>query len=240
MENHYFDENDVYTGSASVNPGTLPPADALRTAPPRRDGYWPVRNQAGDGWELMEDHRGEEGWLHGQSAVITALGVLPEGWSASPPTDVPAMDASEKRAAQYRARADPYRDAALSYQAEAAAWRLLGDEEMALAAAAKMDEQLRRYLSAKEAVRSETTYSAECQNEEAAETASTGEGEKAATPESGAERYYLTRSGTYHAEGCAYTTAAGEWLAPAEIAARKKDARPCSRCEPPPLADSGT
>lgn len=49
--------------------------------------------------------------------------------------------------------------------------------------------------------------------------------------------YYLTRSGTYHADGCAYTTAAGQWLSLSGIAAAKPMAKPCGRCNPPRLEE---
>ncbi len=85
MINHYFSETGEYTASAPANPGALPPANALRVEPEKRPGFWPVLNAARDGWDFVEDHRGEEGWLNGEKAGVTALGPLPEGWSGTPP-----------------------------------------------------------------------------------------------------------------------------------------------------------
>ncbi len=87
MENHYFDAAGVYTGSAPANPGSGAPRDALRTPPPRQAGHWPVLNPAGDGWELREDHRGEEGFVDGAPYRIEALGPPPPGWSRTPPDE---------------------------------------------------------------------------------------------------------------------------------------------------------
>lgn len=58
----------------------------------------------------------------------------------------------------------------------------------------------------------------------------------AAPPESAAgERYFLTRSGVYHTEGCRYGgKGAGTWLSLAEIFGGGSSARPCARCRPSP------
>ncbi len=85
MENHYFDAAGIYTGSAPANPGSTAPQNALRLAPPARSGHWPVLNSAGDGWELREDHRGDEGFINGVPARVESLGPLPPGWSGAPP-----------------------------------------------------------------------------------------------------------------------------------------------------------
>lgn len=210
MENHYFDNEGVYTGSAAANPGSEPPENAVRFQPPVKDGFWPVLNPGRDGWELKENHRGKKGWIDGKEATIAVLGPLPEGWSDVPPKRKDTAPLSEMRAALYRAEADPHRDAALSYQAEAEAWRLAGNLDRAEAASATAVEHLRHYLEKKEAIRARLTE---------------GDGPLC----------YLTRSGTYHAEGCAYTTAAGEWLSLSAIAERSPAARPCGRCAPPAL-----
>jgi hypothetical protein len=139
MNNHYYDENGVYTGSAPAHAGSLPPANAVRTPPPSRPGFWPVRS--GDEWRLVEDHRGEQGRLNGRRAVIVDLGPLPEGWNAPEPPG--------------------------------------------------------------------------------------------AVPEG--PRFFLTPSGTYHAEGCRYTAGAGEWLDPAALHERKPGASACGSCRPPAL-----
>jgi hypothetical protein len=88
--NYYFNDESPfreYAGSSLANPGSLPPANASRTAPNESEGFWPVWN--GSGWELMEDHRGEKGWLSGQEFEIKDLGPLPEGWSWEQPPPSP-------------------------------------------------------------------------------------------------------------------------------------------------------
>lgn len=56
MDNHYYNANGAYTGSAPAHKDSLPPANATRTPPPTRPGFWPVWK--GDGWELVQDHAG--------------------------------------------------------------------------------------------------------------------------------------------------------------------------------------
>lgn len=53
MTNHYFDEHGFYSGSAPANPGSEPPVNALRVAPPVREGFRAALNDARDGWELV-------------------------------------------------------------------------------------------------------------------------------------------------------------------------------------------
>lgn len=84
--NHYFDQNDQikpYTHSLGANPGSLPPANAVRVAPEMADGFWPCWD--GEKWVQIEDHRGQKGWLNGEESTIGNLGPLPAGWSDEPP-----------------------------------------------------------------------------------------------------------------------------------------------------------
>lgn len=226
--NHYFDAEGVYVGSAPANPGADRPANALRAAPPRRDGQWPALNAAGDGWLLLEDHRGRAGWFDGEPAIIDTLGPLPKGWSDSPPSAGDARPPAERRAEAYRATADPHRDAVLGYRLEAEAWELAGDPERAAQATAKAAEHLGLYLERKRAIRL-------LHPETAAGETRGDDGES----NGGGERFYLTNAGTYHREGCAYTTAAGEWLPLDHIPVRRAKARPCGRCGPPLPAPAG-
>lgn len=54
MDNHYYNANGLYTGSAPAHEGSLPPANATRTPPPPpRPGLLPVWN--GETWDLVED-----------------------------------------------------------------------------------------------------------------------------------------------------------------------------------------
>lgn len=85
MENHYFDAQGIYTGSAAANPGSAPPLNALRTPPPKKTGCWPVVNAEGTGWDLIEDQRGREGFVDGRPVRMDRLGPLPPGWTDQPP-----------------------------------------------------------------------------------------------------------------------------------------------------------
>jgi hypothetical protein len=103
--NYYYDSNfnldpelKPFTHQASANPGTKPPKNALRTAPPLLKtpaegdprpfppGKWAaVVNGA---WQTIEDHREEEGFVDCQPFTIKNFGPYPDGWSAvkPPPT----------------------------------------------------------------------------------------------------------------------------------------------------------
>lgn len=85
MENYYFDADGLFSGSASAQPGTIAPENAVRVPPPEKPGFWPVIRPERDGWDLLEDHRGRKGWLNGRAASIAKPGPLPAGWSDSPP-----------------------------------------------------------------------------------------------------------------------------------------------------------
>lgn len=224
MNNHYFDANGVYTHSAPANHDSLPPPNALRQEPPRKEGCWPVRDAAGSGWELAPDHRGKRGWLNGEAVTIVAPGPLPEGWADSLPLPVDTRDSGEKRRDDFVLEVDPVRDIALAYQLEAEAWRLAGDGARTKKATEKYRRELQRLLEKKEAVRSRHPDSPAEADADASQT------ETATTPDT--DCYYLTRSGIYHATGCSYTRAAGEWLGLADILERKPGARACGKCLP--------
>lgn len=153
MENHYFDEKWFYIGSAPIGQEEFPPLNALRVAPEMRDGYWPVVNAARNGWDLVEDHRGREGFIDGAWTKIQDLGPLPEGWSDTPPIPPDTRTPEDKRHDAYIAEADIFRDEAMSYQLEADAWRLEGNLEKAAEAEAERDEALKAYLAKKEEIR---------------------------------------------------------------------------------------
>lgn len=100
MMNHYFDENGAYTTSAQTNPGSLPPNNAIRVAPPTQNGFWPILNPVGNGWNMIEDHRGIQGWLNGEQHTITELGPYPEGWSQTAPETDDSSSSIEARRTQ--------------------------------------------------------------------------------------------------------------------------------------------
>lgn len=49
----------------------------------------------GSAWALVEDHRGEVGYVNGEAFEVVDLGAYPEGWSTEPPLPDPnaAIDA---------------------------------------------------------------------------------------------------------------------------------------------------
>ena len=142
--------------------------------------------------------------------VLTAVGHMDEGGvrfvpdpvaSAALPANLPPEG---RRRLAYEQEADVYRDQAISYEVEAEAWALEGNEPMAQAARAKADASRREYLARKQEIRR-------------------------AFPDAD-EVYYLGASGTYHRTGCSYITASAETVTLSEIT---PGAKACSRCNPP-------
>lgn len=212
MENYYFDEHGIYTGSAPAHENSFPPENALRIAPTLRDGSWPVLNAARDGWDLAEDHRETRGWLNGQPAIMDVLGPLPEGWSDCPPEEEPVPYDQERERA-YAAEADPLREKALSYQLEAQAWKADGNAAMAKKALGKYRREMAAYLAVKEAIRLRYPNDQE-----------------PAQPDD--NRLFLSPSGVYHNMHCGFAKGDVARLAPDEIVAQGDAVRPCRRCRP--------
>lgn len=98
--NHYFDTAHPlrpYTHSMPANPGTVPPANALRgDKPTAKDGFWPCAQEGG--WVNMEDHRGRQGWVDGEPVSITVLGPLPGRWREESPEKTDTEKAVERKA----------------------------------------------------------------------------------------------------------------------------------------------
>lgn len=94
MFNHYFDENGVYELTTEAYPGTVPAPNCIRTETQLSipDGYWPVTNSARTGFDLVEDHRGREGWANGEHTKINTVGPLPADWSDTPPDTPPTEE----------------------------------------------------------------------------------------------------------------------------------------------------
>ena len=93
MTNYYFDKNGIYESSAPATKGTNPPDNAIRVSPPEHDkGLCPVLNANRDGWTLVEDHRGKEGYVNGQATKIEDVGPLPQGWTDEEPEYVPTVE----------------------------------------------------------------------------------------------------------------------------------------------------
>lgn len=61
----------------------LLPNNATYIAPRMQDGHIP--RWTCEGWELVEDHKGAEGYVNGQLHTVKEYGPLPEGWSDTPP-----------------------------------------------------------------------------------------------------------------------------------------------------------
>jgi hypothetical protein len=97
--NYYYDKGHQlrpFTHQGLANPGSLPPDGAVRTAPPvYGQGKWPGFN--GSSWTLIDDHRGESGYVDGQPYKITDFGPYPPGWTSSPP---PPTEAEVKASAK--------------------------------------------------------------------------------------------------------------------------------------------
>ncbi len=216
MENHYYDDNGIYVSSAPANPGTLPPDRALRIPPPEREGFWPVLNASGDGWTLVEDHRGRVGWRDGAREEIAALGPFPDGWSAEPPPPPAITDPDELRRIAFAIEADPLRDRALSYRLEAEALRHAGEGAAAARAEAKCRRELAAYGEKKREIRARHPKAAA-----AAEETDDMDG-----------LVYLTGTGVYHREGCEHTVAAGKWIMLSALREKRPGAKPCRLCRP--------
>jgi hypothetical protein len=73
-----------YTTRQPANKGSIAPVNAARTAPPTPpEGKWPA--WTGSAWGLIDDHRGEKGYVDGQPIEIKDYGPYPTGWSLDPP-----------------------------------------------------------------------------------------------------------------------------------------------------------
>lgn len=209
MYNHYFNENGEYKCSIMAYDWAVPAPDCIRLED-RIDipaGFWPVVNATKDGFALVENHRGKEGWVGKKRIKITALGPLPDGWTENEPASLDTRTPAEKREDAYLLEVDQYRNDALSYQLEANAYRLDGNLTAAVAAEEKMNAALRCYRDKKEEIR-------------------------ARFPDT---KYLLSPTGTYHDTACSYTGQSSDLLTLAEIAGRNPGAKPCSRCNPPTL-----
>lgn len=97
---YYFDEKNEYTGTgyAQLDPletelagyeiYLLPASATFEVPPPKLEGHAIV--WTGEEWQLVEDNRGKEYWLQGDSyydepRVMSELGKLPEGATLTRP-----------------------------------------------------------------------------------------------------------------------------------------------------------
>ena len=51
--------------------------------PSEYKGLWPCEKDGA--WVLVDDHRGEQGYVNGEPVTIKEFGPLPDGWSDTPP-----------------------------------------------------------------------------------------------------------------------------------------------------------
>lgn len=172
----------------------------------------------------------ERGGVTGEPAAVTdstTMEVVQEVEQSVDGTP-PAMEGDydmEGRVHAYRVEADPIRDAALSYYAEAKGWRIAGDAKQEKKALSKARSKFWLYAEKKRDIRERFPDPKGIEQPDYPDNA-------VAVAE---EQYYLTASGVYHAMGCACTTAIGEWLGKADIQVKRPTARPCGRCRPPGL-----
>lgn len=78
---YQYDAKGIYQGA--VEDYGLLPNNATHIKPAAGEGYVPQWN--GRAWNLLEDHKGEHGYLNGQKFTISDYGPYPEGFSLDPP-----------------------------------------------------------------------------------------------------------------------------------------------------------
>ena len=235
--NYYFAENGEYLSSAPANAGSMPPQNAVRTAPTFKDGFWPVRGNEGDEWVLVEDHRGKTGWVSGTPTRIDALGPLPENWQDDQPPEPDTRTVGEKRRDDFVREADPLRDQALAYDLEMEALFLTGEADQAAATDEKRRRFLSAYLEKKKEIRARHPKGHGGERSAAPiEPAAPNTSDAPVAPDtpdaSGGERtLYLTSAGTVHRSGCRYTSAPGRWVTEGEVRVLGGKAKPCGLCK---------
>ncbi|WP_368880382.1 tail fiber assembly protein [Proteus mirabilis] len=86
LTNYYYLADDPlkpysYWGPANAN--SYPPSNAIRVKPEFKEGFHPVLNKYGTGWDLMEDHRGKEIYnTTDQSCkIVEKLGPIDKGYT---------------------------------------------------------------------------------------------------------------------------------------------------------------
>ncbi|MDR2573477.1 MAG: hypothetical protein LBC94_03890 [Desulfovibrio sp.] len=95
MRAYRYTVPDGYYAGEVEDHGLLP-ANATHVPPESLEGFIP--HWTGEGWELVEDHKGKQGYLDGQPHTIKDYGPPPEGWSDTPPPPTAAEIAAQRRA----------------------------------------------------------------------------------------------------------------------------------------------
>jgi len=91
MQTYGFDSNTKeFTGVSTADRSPLEPGVYLypahtTTAPPPKTGKNEAAVWGGDDWQVVDDWRGEAGWVNGEWFTVKDLGPLPDGWGAAPP-----------------------------------------------------------------------------------------------------------------------------------------------------------
>lgn len=154
MINYYYDAQGIelliaqetikivpYTHNLPATKGTLCPDNALRIAPEFKEGFIPILNKMGDGWDYIEDHRqkkderdviiegtGTSYWLaednyQSKAKYMSNLGQLPSGVLLVKPAKtladfkVEALEKIKQRAKEEEA--DAYIISSLGFKADA-------------------------------------------------------------------------------------------------------------------------
>lgn len=126
---------------------------AIAPPPPLESGYCARITKAHDEWEILEDHRGREGWIDGRQARIETVGPLPDGWADEPPEAPDTRAPEEKRRAAYRDEVDPVCAQITGYRLEAESRRASGDEAEADSLDAKANALVASLADIKSAIR---------------------------------------------------------------------------------------
>ena len=96
---YQYDDKGYFRGTIE-DYGFLP-HNATHTAPDARAGFIP--RWSGSSWELVEDHKGEEGYLDGRAHTIQEYGPYPAGWSKDAPEKT-AKERAQEDADRIKAR----------------------------------------------------------------------------------------------------------------------------------------
>ena len=93
-ERYYVGESDDY--GSGLQPSNTAGQDDW---PEIVDGFIPRKLSGQAGWEQVENHKGEEGYVNGEPFTIKDFGPYPDGWSTEPPP--PSQDElkAQRRAA---------------------------------------------------------------------------------------------------------------------------------------------
>ena len=76
-----------YNGETDDHDSGIQPANTADQDdwPEIKSGFIPRKFEGKRGWEQVENHKGEQGYVNGQAHTITEYGPYPDGWSATPP-----------------------------------------------------------------------------------------------------------------------------------------------------------